>query len=123
MIFPIDADTFDVRNATLIMYKDSHCVVCEFVEGSRCQGCKIDIVKANESAQPTTLTVPRFNYASSVQHCLNNLQLPAGVYQVYVSDIESDGSFSETARTLAFSIASSEQSGMLLYVYIGKSNS
>ena len=116
--FPINAATFDVSNATIAMYKGSYCVICEFVEGSRCQGCKIDIIEANTATQLATFAVPRFNDASSVAQCLNTLSLPSGEYYVHVSDIENDGSYSDTARTLVFSIYNSEQSGKLQFTIV-----
>ena len=88
-------------------------MICEFVEGSRSQGCKIDIVEANTATQLATFAAPRFNDASSVTQCLNTIQLPSGDYHVYVSDVESDGSHSDTAKALAFSMYNSEQSGKL----------
>ena len=89
-------------------------MICEFVEGSRCQGCKIDIIEARTSTQLATIVAPRFNGASSVTQCLNTIQLPSGDYHVYISDVESDESYSNTAKTLSFSIYNSEQSSMLL---------
>ena len=112
--FFTDTDTFDVSNATIVKYKDSYSVICEFVEGSRCQGCKIDIIEARTTTQIVTLSVPRFNDASSVTQCLNTLQLPQGEYHVFVSDIESDGTYSDTGKVLAFSMYNSEQSSRLL---------
>ena len=112
--FPSNADTFDVSNATIVKYKDSYCVICEFVEGSRCQGCNIDIFEASTTTQIKALAAPRFNDASSVTQCLNTLQLPSGEYSVHISDIESDGSYSDTAITLAFTVHNPEQSSMLL---------
>ena len=106
-------DTFDVTNATIMIYKDTYCVICEFVEGSKCQGCKIDIVEANTAMQLATLAVPRFNEARSVTHCLNTINLLSGEYYVYVSDIETDGSYSNTAKTLAILVYNSEQSSKL----------
>ena len=114
MPFCTDTDTFDVSNATIVKYKDSYCVVCEFVEGSRCQGCKIDIFEAGTTTQIATLVAPRFNDASSVTQCLNTLQFPSGEYRVHISDIESDGSYSDTAITLAFTVHNPEQSSMSL---------
>ena len=92
-------------------------MICEFVHGSRSQGCKIDVVEVSTATQQATFTVPRFNYASSVTQCLENVHLASGGYQVYISDIESDGSYSDTVRTLAFSLYNSEQDSKLHFYH------
>ena len=114
MSFFTDTDTFDVSNATIVKYKDSHCVICKFVEGSRCQGCKINFTEASTATQIVALAAPRFNDASSVTQCLNTLKLPSGEYHVHISDTESDGSYSDMAITLSFTVHNPEQSSMSL---------
>ena len=89
-------------------------MICEFVEGSRCQGCKIDIFEAGTTTQIRALAAQRINGASSATQCLNTQQLPSGEYHVHISDIENDGSHSGTAITLAFTVHNPEQSSMSL---------
>ncbi len=85
------ADTTDVQNPTAVAGLNGVLLECNFVTGSKAQGCYVELTLTSNTSQSEWVPVSREPGATTTQMEITT-SLPAHCYSINVYDWEEDGS-------------------------------